>query len=163
MLIFATTHSYDILLSTPSMLLSTLTDWYMIDRRAHYRAGVMLLQQETEWVPHVVCPSTSTTSTTTTTTTTTATAIQQLRDDRHDTALIEREHDVAWIYCTESIVCCTYSNGPVIFNLCEKDGVCPESSGYSLVKSIPTSNCSLCMDSNKRQVETQTHSPKRCE
>ena len=56
---------------------------------------------------------------------------------------------------TESIVCCTYSNGKVAFNLCEDDGVCPLLSGYQLINRIPASNCMVCTGSNKSQVEAQ--------
>jgi len=36
----------------------------------------------------------------------------------------------------------------VTFSLCEKDTTCPELIGYSLVKSIPAPNCSVCTGSN---------------
>jgi len=53
-------------------------------------------------------------------------------------------------------VCCTYSNGPETFNLCEKDDACPMLSGYKLLKSIHTPSCSVCTGSNnKGQAETQ--------
>jgi len=57
---------------------------------------------------------------------------------------------------TESIVCCTYSNGKTAFNLCEDDGSCPLLSGYQLINKVPTSNCLACTGSaNKRQLESR--------
>jgi len=56
-----------------------------------------------------------------------------------------------------SILCCTYSNGPVTFSVCEKDTACPVLSGYPLVRSIPTPNCSVCTDSNNKKKEKEAH------
>jgi len=58
---------------------------------------------------------------------------------------------IVWIMDTEVIMCCTYSNGAVSFNLCEDNSVCPVLSGYSLVKSVPTPNCLVCTSSNKNK------------
>jgi len=56
---------------------------------------------------------------------------------------------------TVSTLCCTYTNGPVTFNLCAEDNSCPVLKGYSLVKSIPTPSCMVCTGSNKSQIDAQ--------
>jgi len=45
----------------------------------------------------------------------------------------------------------------VTFSLCEKDTACPVLSGYPLVKSIPTPNCSVCTGNNSNNKEKEAH------
>ena len=83
--------------------------------------------------------------------------LTRMTSNKHGSGLT-RTHGCC-LRCTDTILCCTYSNGPVSFNLCEFNGACPVLIGYTLAKSIPTSSCSACTGSNnaKTQVETQTN------
>ena len=142
--IFATTHSYEILLSPTVVLVvinrHTLT--YDRCRHAHCRVGAMLHRPEMACALHAVCSPPPPPA------------------GHCTTSLIERTPDDDDCRCcwAASIFCCTYSNGAVSFNLCEDGSDCPVLSGYTLVKSSPTSSCSICTGSNSNKTRPEAQS-----